>query len=56
MQIAKIHLQSVKSRTLNHNKSLLFSSSFSYYVREKRKLLLDALWNYVMLYDAVDKK
>lgn len=49
MQIAKIHLQSVKSHILNHNKSHLFSSSFSYYVREKRKLLLDTPWNYVIL-------
>lgn len=38
MQIAKIHLQCVRSHILNHNKSLLFSSSFSYCVREKKEI------------------
>lgn len=37
IQIAKIHLQRAGTHTLNHNKSLIFLSSFSYYVRERRK-------------------
>lgn len=40
VQIAEIHLQSVRSCILNHNESLLFSSSFSYYVKEKGNCFL----------------
>lgn len=52
VQIAEIHLQSVRSCILNHNESLLFSSSFSYYVKEKGNCFLIPLgimWCYKML-------
>lgn len=49
MQIAIIHPHSVKNQILNHNKSPLFSSTLSYCLWEKRKLLSDTPWNYVML-------